>query len=476
MRNRWDSCAEVPLLPGMMSSQVASPLALPPPRPRKAMDFRPSRPASWSAATMFGDLPLEVTTTTRSPGFESPATCRAKTCSKPKSFPMHVIREPSEERATAGSGRRLRSKRPTSSVAKWAASAALPPFPHIRSLPPARRVPTISSAAASMAGRISPRDSSVRMASASDFSNVIPQAKRAADELATEFFDVLGRFQPAPGRRGRGACSRLRRVGSVPSMGGWGLQFDLSRMAMVPGGAWGAPRGRVEDGRHGVEPDLRVDLRGDHARQALDGPCPAAPHARGHRSGPLVSQPRPMAACLAAASVGRGGGRDRVFRIGTHERTPGALPHRVDCGRPCRPLHRPAHAAGRRPGGARAMVRAGDRDPGGVHDLVANAAGPLTVIYMLAMRLPKMKYMGTTAVFFLLLNLFKLPFMVGLGLITRQSLAVSIVLAPAVLAGTWLGKWLLGWINQRAFEAIILALALLAGASDVYLTARSWLR
>jgi uncharacterized membrane protein YfcA len=112
----------------------------------------------------------------------------------------------------------------------------------------------------------------------------------------------------------------------------------------------------------------------------------------------------------------------------------------------------------------------------GFTTLVANAAGPLTVIYMLAMRLPKMKYMGTTAVFFLLLNLFKLPFMVGLGLITRQSLAVSIVLAPAVLAGTWLGKWLLGWINQRAFEAIILALALLAGASDVYLTARSWLR
>jgi uncharacterized membrane protein YfcA len=108
--------------------------------------------------------------------------------------------------------------------------------------------------------------------------------------------------------------------------------------------------------------------------------------------------------------------------------------------------------------------------------LVANAAGPLTVIYMLAMRLPKMKYMGTTAVFFLLLNLLKMPFMIGLGLITRQSLTVGIVLAPAVLAGTWLGRWLLGWINQRVFETIILALALVAGASDVYLTAQSWLR
>jgi len=112
----------------------------------------------------------------------------------------------------------------------------------------------------------------------------------------------------------------------------------------------------------------------------------------------------------------------------------------------------------------------------GFTTLVANAAGPLTVIYMLAMRLPKMEYVGTTAVFFFLLNLFKLPFMIGLGLITRESLGMGLVLAPAVLAGTWLGKWLLGWIEQRTFENIVLALAVVAGASDVCLTTSSWLR
>ncbi len=111
----------------------------------------------------------------------------------------------------------------------------------------------------------------------------------------------------------------------------------------------------------------------------------------------------------------------------------------------------------------------------GFTTLVANAAGPLTVIYMLAMRLPKMEYMGTTAVFFLVLNLFKMPFMVGLGLVTRDSLAASLVLAPAVLAGTWIGRWLLGWINQRVFETIVLVLALVAGAGDVCRVALSWL-
>ncbi len=110
----------------------------------------------------------------------------------------------------------------------------------------------------------------------------------------------------------------------------------------------------------------------------------------------------------------------------------------------------------------------------GFTTLLANAAGPLTVIYLLAMRLPKMEYMGTTAVFFLLLNLFKAPFMISLHLITRESLVANLMLAPAVLLGTWLGKWLLVRINQRVFENIVLALALVAGAGDVYLTAPSW--
>ena len=44
--------------------------------------------------------------------------------------------------------------------------------------------------------------------------------------------------------------------------------------------------------------------------------------------------------------------------------------------------------------------------------LIANAAGPLMAIYLVAMRLPKMEYVGTAAVFFMLLNLFKVPFMV----------------------------------------------------------------
>lgn len=100
----------------------------------------------------------------------------------------------------------------------------------------------------------------------------------------------------------------------------------------------------------------------------------------------------------------------------------------------------------------------------GFTTIVSNAAGPLMVIYLLAMRLPKMEYMGTGAVFFLILNLFKLPFMAYLGLINAGSMLLNLELAPAVLAGAWVGRWLLGRINQRAFENVALGLTLVSGA------------
>jgi len=104
----------------------------------------------------------------------------------------------------------------------------------------------------------------------------------------------------------------------------------------------------------------------------------------------------------------------------------------------------------------------------GFTTLVANAAGPLMVIYLLAMRLPKMEFVGTGAVFFMLLNLFKVPFMVNLGLITNTSMVVNLWLAPAVIAGAWLGKKILLKLNQRVFENLALALSAAAGVKLLF--------
>jgi uncharacterized protein len=95
--------------------------------------------------------------------------------------------------------------------------------------------------------------------------------------------------------------------------------------------------------------------------------------------------------------------------------------------------------------------------------LVANAAGPLMAIYLIAMRLPKMQFVGTAAVFFMVLNLFKVPFIVKLGLITAPSFQFNLMMAPAVLLGAFVGRWLLVRINQQLFENLVLALSAIAG-------------
>ncbi len=107
----------------------------------------------------------------------------------------------------------------------------------------------------------------------------------------------------------------------------------------------------------------------------------------------------------------------------------------------------------------------------GFTTLVANAAGPLMVIYMLAMRLPKMDFVGTSAMFFLILNLFKVPFMVHLGLINPASFSLNLWLAPIVVAGAWFGRKLVLKIEQRAFENIALTLSVVAGCNLLY---RAW--
>lgn len=99
----------------------------------------------------------------------------------------------------------------------------------------------------------------------------------------------------------------------------------------------------------------------------------------------------------------------------------------------------------------------------GFTTMVANAAGPIMNLYLVAMRMPKMAFMGTAAWYFFLLNSFKVPFSINLGLINGASFVLNLKLIPAVLAGAIFGRLLLPYINQRLFEVIALGFALLAG-------------
>ncbi|HET7697637.1 MAG TPA: sulfite exporter TauE/SafE family protein [Vicinamibacterales bacterium] len=98
----------------------------------------------------------------------------------------------------------------------------------------------------------------------------------------------------------------------------------------------------------------------------------------------------------------------------------------------------------------------------GAATMLANAAGPVFAVYLVAVGLPKMEFVGTSAWFFFIINLFKVPFSVALGLIRGPTLMLNVILAPAVLAGVLAGRWLLERIPQRVFEHLLLAFAVLS--------------
>jgi uncharacterized membrane protein YfcA len=96
----------------------------------------------------------------------------------------------------------------------------------------------------------------------------------------------------------------------------------------------------------------------------------------------------------------------------------------------------------------------------GFTTMVANAAGPVMILYLLAIGLPNLIFIGTSAWFFLLVNAFKVPFSVKLGLITPPSLLMDAILLLPMIPGAMLGPRLLAHINQRLFERMVLALTL----------------
>ena len=92
----------------------------------------------------------------------------------------------------------------------------------------------------------------------------------------------------------------------------------------------------------------------------------------------------------------------------------------------------------------------------GFATMTANAAGPVTTIYLIRAGLPMLRMIGTGAWFYLVVNLAKVPFSAGLGLITPASLVRDALLVPALLLGAGLGILLVGRLRQRQFEVIAL--------------------
>ena len=102
----------------------------------------------------------------------------------------------------------------------------------------------------------------------------------------------------------------------------------------------------------------------------------------------------------------------------------------------------------------------------GMTTMAANAGGTAMTLYLVKMRVSMLAFMGTSAWFFFVLNLIKVPVVGGLGFITRESLMADLWLSVLIVVGALVGVAVFRRMNQRVFTLLALSLS---GVAAVYL-------
>jgi len=99
----------------------------------------------------------------------------------------------------------------------------------------------------------------------------------------------------------------------------------------------------------------------------------------------------------------------------------------------------------------------------GFTSAIANAGSPPYQIHMLPQRLPKMTFVGTTAIYFAATNLMKIPSYAALGQLTWTNIVTGIALIPLAVATNFLGVYLVRRVSVEAFYRIAYVLIFALG-------------
>jgi uncharacterized membrane protein YfcA len=112
---------------------------------------------------------------------------------------------------------------------------------------------------------------------------------------------------------------------------------------------------------------------------------------------------------------------------------------------------------------------------GGFTTFVSNAAGPVINTYLVGLGLDKRELVGTSAWFYLAVNLAKVPVYIALGeftsggrFFTWETLAYDLALLPAVAVGVYAGRHVFHRLPERFFLWAVLVLSF-AGAVKLLL-------
>jgi hypothetical protein len=99
----------------------------------------------------------------------------------------------------------------------------------------------------------------------------------------------------------------------------------------------------------------------------------------------------------------------------------------------------------------------------GVSSTLAHAAGPIIALYLLPQKLERQLFVGTSAVYFFLLNTAKLPAYWGVDMFSRDVLWLSLYTLPLVVAGALFGFWVNRKMNDALFSKIVYVLTFVLG-------------
>jgi hypothetical protein len=104
----------------------------------------------------------------------------------------------------------------------------------------------------------------------------------------------------------------------------------------------------------------------------------------------------------------------------------------------------------------------------GFSSALAHTGGPPVSIYLLLRDVTPMVFVGTSALFFAILNWIKVPYYFYADLFDFGLLGRVAWLLPLVPVGVWLGRWAAVRLDKQTFERIIVAILAVTGALLVF--------
>ena len=99
----------------------------------------------------------------------------------------------------------------------------------------------------------------------------------------------------------------------------------------------------------------------------------------------------------------------------------------------------------------------------GFTTMVGNLAGSVMALYLLAHNMPKNKFIGTAAWFFITINLLKVPFHVfSWKTITWNTLLLDLTLLPVIALGALIGIQIVKRLSEQVYRYFIIVMTIVA--------------